>query len=63
MAVAAARCAVGIKGPGEEKLMSSRDEKKPRRPKRPAFTRWPDKPTRAEEKLDEIETALRELNY
>ena len=43
--------------------MSSREEKKPRRPKRPAFTRWPDKSTRVEEKLDEIETALRELNY
>ena len=37
----------------------SGDEKKPRRPKRPAFTRWPDKPTRVEE----IETAVRELNY
>jgi hypothetical protein len=41
----------------------SKDEKKPRRPKRPAFTRWPDKPTRVEEKLDEVETAVRELNY
>jgi hypothetical protein len=44
------------------KLMS-REEKKPRRPKRPAFTRWPDKQTRVEEKLEEIETAVRELNY
>lgn len=41
----------------------SRGEKKPPRPKRPAFTNWPGKPSRAEEKLSEIETAVRELNY
>jgi hypothetical protein len=43
--------------------LMGKEEKKPRRPKRPAFTRWPDKQTRVEEKLEEVETAVRELNY